>query len=237
MEAHLQQRPGQGTRKTRGITTVQTRPRHAEGPAMCANLLGCPLQDRARVFPVKGARDALRNLEAVRSPLILTHMFPLCTLQLLMVLFDIALDAEQCRESRTRRRYCLLQFLHPHLRPSTAVQIRIRSFGTRRLTQRRPGLVTTVKDRPQQFQQLQFLVSRTLGPLFLSQGAGQQGGQNRQQVGGLMAIQGACNSCIGHQGGARYALRGQQAGCKHQLLGSVVQGENERSCRHGSYNR
>ena len=27
-------------------------------------LFRCPLQDRARVFPVKGARDALRNLEA-----------------------------------------------------------------------------------------------------------------------------------------------------------------------------
>ena len=34
-------------------------------PTLCAHLLRCPFQDRARPFPVKGARDALRNLGAV----------------------------------------------------------------------------------------------------------------------------------------------------------------------------
>ena len=38
--------------------------RHTEGPTMGTQVLWGPLQDCARVFPVKGARDALRNLEA-----------------------------------------------------------------------------------------------------------------------------------------------------------------------------
>ena len=33
-------------------------------PTLCAHLLRCPFQDRATPLPVKGARDALRNLEA-----------------------------------------------------------------------------------------------------------------------------------------------------------------------------
>ena len=46
-----------------GVTTVPTRPGQTERPTMGTQLFRSPIQDCARVFPVKGARDALRNLE------------------------------------------------------------------------------------------------------------------------------------------------------------------------------
>ena len=61
-----QRNQGQETGKRgESINRAQTRTtkRETKRTTVRPVLFGSPLQDRARVFPVKGARDALRDLE------------------------------------------------------------------------------------------------------------------------------------------------------------------------------